>query len=224
MKQKYFIVGLFSILVFALAVSSFVSAQQEAEPKTLEAGLDYCANQQFLNEFNTDILIQKAKEQGFWVRIGLEPNSIYYEGTNICSECSFYKEDEFFKGNRLYAYSDNLFVLYIERDGYRYQISRHKNNITNLFIGFTSKTNIKTNIVKDDISDMFLTLGLFENSDDISFIFSQGKIPEKVTGEGNFQYVSIDSDTSKFDITSMGVIILFLLIIASLIYYKFYRK
>lgn len=173
------IASLMTIFVLVIGMPLALS-QQETEPKTLDVSLNYGANQQFPNEFNIDILIQNAKEQYFWIRTGTEPNTVYYKGSTVCSNqaCSFYKEDEFFKGNRLYAYSDNTFVLYVERNGYEYQISRHKDDMTNILIGVTPKANIETNAVKDDISSMFLTLGLFKNHSDISFTFFQGNLQD----------------------------------------------
>lgn len=55
-----------------------------------------------LKPVDSGAILQVAQESGYWIRIGHEPEVIYYQGNNICRTCNYQRESEFFRGSRLY--------------------------------------------------------------------------------------------------------------------------
>jgi hypothetical protein len=56
---------------------------------------------------------RNAKDLDFWVIEGIEPDRVYHKGHTLCEDCSFYEEEQFLGGNRIYLYrTSGDFILY----------------------------------------------------------------------------------------------------------------
>lgn len=164
---KRFLVIIFtSLALYPLVLS---------EPITLKQGSFYSTNQSIPEIVNTSSLLESAKQQGFWIRVGTGSNATYYNGTEYCSNCAQENEEKFLKGNRIYIEpAKNTFSLVLEKPSYISSLGTSSPNKKLLTIRITPTQDVKTSLVKSEVAKTLLDLEVFKNKSKINFTFPGG--------------------------------------------------
>ncbi|MFH2040404.1 MAG: hypothetical protein ABIJ65_13315 [Chloroflexota bacterium] len=105
MKRKQKSVIVISLFLFSLTIliTNCAACSQELQGAGLLENKRYqvlLKDPVFLPDYQ--FIFQKASENGYWIRIGHEPQVEYYQGAELCKTCDYQYEKDFFLGNRIY--------------------------------------------------------------------------------------------------------------------------
>jgi len=106
MKLKHKSLMIISTLLISLTIlmTNCVAWNQELQGTGLLEDKRYqvlLIDPVFLPDYQS--ILQIAGENGYWIRIGHEPQVEYYLGTELCKTCDYQYEKDFFLGNRIYV-------------------------------------------------------------------------------------------------------------------------
>ena len=159
-------------------------------------------------------LERNAKDLDFWVIEGIEPDRVYYQGHTLCEDCSFYEEEQFLGGNRIYLYktSGNFILYYVNyEDLEEIYYNSHKQ-----IIAIRTNTNISPQLAEEQLIEVLVRTGIVTPDDTIAFSFEKSVEEHLVTNDTQPGINEINSDVKSSNIhfiTSIGILLVVLKIL-----------
>lgn len=133
-------------LLFSYTLTGCMSSNlsPDLSPQQLSADERYEVN--FITPpkgFNLEYVLKVAKESGYWVRVGHEPDVDYYKGNEVCTTCEYQQQGEFFQGDRVYVDPvDSTFAVYRQTQDAEIKLLGNDSSITDVHIQlYADKTN-----------------------------------------------------------------------------------